>query len=415
MFPLSVVVTPSTLVVVPSPAPNTTVLQMEIPLIDYSPQRFAQWEMGRADGGTLFYSNYIKPATSISRLVANVASSGTILPIQAPFPNSEYSLSFYGPSISCVPAEPSLLKTVISSLESSSYILVYVGFVPNPPARRNDSDKVSDVLNGLNMTLQSASTVAKLVTYDEVSPAGHARLFIATYSGGSSKDGAGKMPHRVAECGLYNSSYAVDFNFTNNQQSVNVANLTRLNGISYRKYLGLNATEQAAPGFFAGIAGCALMEALSKMLVGYLRAASSSDGWVSDGEIHIMNTVLMQAHELRQLYQSVGHKDVSPTTEPLSIRNMTIVEAIEELSQNLTLSLFSNSYFLYVFVFPLNQVPGRRKVPEQKEGTLTGMEFSGKIPPPPPPGPLQCASHKTSTPTAPATWPLPTGSPSPPP
>jgi hypothetical protein len=77
-----------------------------------------------------------------------------------------------------------------------------------------------------------------------------------------------------------------------------------------------------------------------------LRAASTSDGWVNDGDIQIMNTVLMQAQELRQLYQPVGHKDVLPTTEPLSIRNMTIAEAIEDLSQNLTLSLFSNSYFL---------------------------------------------------------------------
>lgn len=319
---------------------------MPIPLIDYSPQRFAQWGMNRADDGTLVYSKYMKPATSISRLVANTVSSGTILPIQAPFPNSSYSLSFYGPSISCVPAEPSLLGSVNSTLRHRSDIIVYVGFVPDPPDRRNAGDMTIDVLNGLNMTLQSASTVAKLVTYDELSPTGHARLFIATYSSGSSKDGQGKMPQKLTECGLYNSSYAVDFNFTNNQQSINVTNLTRLNGISYRTYLNFNATVQAAPGFFAGIVGCALMDALSKMLVGYLRAASTSDGWVNDGDIQIMNTVLMQAQELRQLYQPVGHKDVLPTTEPLSIRNMTIAEAIEDLSQNLTLSLFSNSYFL---------------------------------------------------------------------
>lgn len=319
---------------------------MALPLIDYAPQRFAQWDMDRADDGTLFYTNYMKPATSISRLVANVASSGTILPIQAPFPNSSYSLSFYGPSISCAPAELPLFEIVNSTLRRSSFSYVYVGFVPDPPDSMNSTDKISDALNGLNMTLQSASTVAKLVTYDTVSPAGHARMFIATYSSGSSKDGGGKMPQRLNECGLYNSSYTVDFNFTNNQQLVNVANLTRLNGISYRTYLGLNATAQAAPGFFTGITGCALMDALSKMLVGYLRAAATSDGWINDGEIQIMNTVLMQAQEIRQLYQSVGHKDVTPTTEPLSIRNMTITEAIEELSRNLTLSLFSNSYFL---------------------------------------------------------------------
>lgn len=89
------------------------------------------------------------------------------------------------------------------------------------------------------------------------------------------------------------------------------------------------------------------MDALSRLLVGFLRTASSSDGWVADQEIQITNTILMETQELRRLYRPVGQDDISPVTEPLSIRKMTIAEAIEELSQNMTLSLFSNSYFLY--------------------------------------------------------------------
>ncbi len=321
-----------------------------MPLIDYAPEKFAQWGWERVNKSKIALSDYSRPATSISRLVANVASSGTILPILAPFPNSSYSLDFYGPSISCVRADPILEEKVTNRTRKDSLAYVYIGFVPDPLDRRSLNDTTSDILNGVNMTLLSASKISQLITFDELGSTGHARLFIWTYLPGdynsTTNITTGQDPPKLTECGLYNSSYKVDFNYTNNQQSVSVRNLTRLNGITYGRYLNFNATVQETPGFFAGVTGCALMEALSKMLVGFLRIASVTDGWVSDGELGILNTVLAQAHELRRLYQPVAQTEFTPFTEPLAIRNMSIAEAIEELSQNMTLSLFSNPYFL---------------------------------------------------------------------
>ncbi|KAH6853082.1 hypothetical protein B0I37DRAFT_358519 [Chaetomium sp. MPI-CAGE-AT-0009] len=350
ILPLSAVVTPSTLVVIQSPTPNMTIMEMPMPLIDLAPEKSAQWQWQRVNEHKIALSRYNRPATSISRLVANVASSGTILPIRAPFPNSSYSLDFYGPSISCVRADPILEQRVTNMTKMSSLAYVYIGFVPDPPDSRLLNDTTSDILNGLNMTLLSTSKISKLVTFDELAPTGHARLFIWTYLPGhynsTTKITTGRDPPKLTECGLYNSSYSVGFHYTNNQQSIYVRNVTRLNGITYGTYLGFNLTVQETPGFFAGVAGCALMEALSKMLVGFLRIASVTDGWVSDGELGILNTVLTQAHEIRRLYQPVAQAEFTPFTEPLAIRNMSIAEAIEQLSQNMTLSLFSNPYFL---------------------------------------------------------------------
>jgi len=349
MLPLSAVVTPSTLVVIQSPTPNITIMEMPMPLIDIAPEKSAQWGWERVNEHKIEFSNYQRPATSISRLVANVASSGIILPIRAPFPNSSYSLEFYGPSISCVRADP-ILEQKVTNMTGDSLVYAYIGFVPDPLNSRLLNDTTSDILNGLNMTLLSTSKISKLITFDELGPAGHARLFIWTYLPGdynsTTNITTGRDPPKLTECGLYNSSYKVDFNYTNNQQSVSVRNLTRLNGITYGTYLRFNVTVQETPGFFAGVAGCALMEALSKMLVGFLRIAAVTDGWVSDGELGILNTVLMQAHEIRRLYRTVSQTEFTPFTEPLAIRNMSIAEAIEELSQNMTLSLFSNPYFL---------------------------------------------------------------------
>jgi len=346
-----VVVTPSTLVVVPSPIQNATTFRTPIPLIDAAPGKYAQWGMSD-DGGVRFYSKYQKPSSPISRLVASLASTGSILPIQAPAANSSYSLNFYGPSISCIPANPALGNKINSTIDKSSFIITYVAFVPTPlkadgESGIDESIEDGDVLNGLDSALKSASTVAKLITYDSRSTPGHARLFLATYS--PAKDGVGRIPRQVTECGLYNSSYAVDVSFINNQQSINVTNLTRLNGIGYETYSNFNRTAQESPGFFSAVVGCSLMDALSRLLVGYLRFASLYDGWWDDGAgIQILNTVLMETQELRRgrLFTSVANQ-TSPSDAPSSfIRDMTLAEAIEELSQNMTLSLFSNPYFL---------------------------------------------------------------------
>jgi hypothetical protein len=325
-------------------------MEMPMPLIDLAPEKSAQWEWQRVNEHRIALWNYNRPATSISRLVASVASSGTILPIRAPFPNSSYSLDFYGPSISCARADPILEQRVTNMTKRNSLAYVYIGFVPDPLDSRLLNDTTSDILNGLNMTLLSTSKISKLVTFDELAPTGHARLFTWTYFPGNYNSTTnittGRDPPKLIECGLYNSSYKVDFNYTNNQQSVSVRNLTRLNGVTYGTYLHFNLTVQETPSFFAGVTGCALMEALSKMLVGFLRIASVTDGWVSDGELGILNTVLTQAYEIQRLYQPVSQTEFTPFMEPLVIRNMSIAEAIEELSQNITLSLFSNPYFL---------------------------------------------------------------------
>ncbi|KAK0649134.1 hypothetical protein B0T16DRAFT_491818 [Cercophora newfieldiana] len=352
MLPLLAVVTPSTLVVVQSATPNVTITEMPMPIIDHAPEKVAQWSWDRVTEDKIVLSKYNRPATAITRLVANVASSGSILPILAPFPNSSYSLDFYGPSISCVRADPILEQSVTNRTERDSLSYLYIGFVPDPPDSRALNDTTIDILNGVNLTLLSTSTkVSKLQTYDELGTNGHARLFIWTRLPGNynttTKVTIGADPPKLMECGLFNSSYKVDFNYTNNRQSISVRNLTRLNGITYSTYLSFNfTTVPEPPGFFEGAIGCALMEALSKMLVGFLRLASVTDGWVSDGELGILNTVLMQAHEVRRLYQKVAQDEFTPFTEPLVIRNMSIAEAIEELSQNITLSLFSNPYFL---------------------------------------------------------------------
>ncbi|KAK3316761.1 hypothetical protein B0H66DRAFT_576522 [Apodospora peruviana] len=354
LLPLSVLVTPSTLVVALSPSENVTVVERPVPLMDYAPEKYAQWEFRTDDDGDRsVFSNYLKPASSISRFVANVASSGAILPMRAPFPNSSYSLRFHGPSISCGPAEPTLEQQVNQVLRESSFILTYVGFVPyidDVTPNLNNTGTNSDVLNGLNRTLLSTSEIVHLRTFDIKPSAGYSRLFIATYypsnDNSNDKDEAMARP-KLIECALYNSSYQVDLSFVNNQQSVNFSNVTRLNGISHSIYRPFNSTSATAPGYLSGIIGCSLMDALAKMLVGYLRYSRTSEGWYNDGEIQIMNTVLMETQELRRLFQPVVQDSFAPvTTEPLSIRNMTIANAIEELSRNMTVSLFSHSYFL---------------------------------------------------------------------
>ena len=335
--------------VVQSPLSHVNVSREPIQLFDNAPEKYASWIKDSDEAGSRFLSQYLKPTPSILRLVSNIASTGRILPIEPPYPNSSYSLDFYGPSISCAPADQSIQEIVQEMIDENSFLQAYVGFVPSRTNvdggdRIDSNDKYGDIRNGLNLTLQSASTVAKLITYDRDPPEGHSRLFVLTRVPPRRK--GEKSIHKVTQCGLFNSSYAVEFNFTNNQQSITPTRVTQLNGINFEAYFGLNSSSGSPPYFFSGIVGCSLMDALSKMLVGYLRVASTGDGWINDGEIQITKTVLMDTQELRGLYEPVGGNTEIPMLEPLSIRNMSLAKGIEELSKNMTLSLFSNSYLL---------------------------------------------------------------------
>lgn len=94
LIPLTALITPATLSVDLLTTPNTT--QIRVPTVDFAQRDFwlpcAVYEgMGRIG----------KPSSVISRLFTAVYSSVAFRPIWPSFPNSSYTLEFWGPSYIC--------------------------------------------------------------------------------------------------------------------------------------------------------------------------------------------------------------------------------------------------------------------------------------------------------------------------
>jgi hypothetical protein len=343
-LPLMAVVTPSTLVVVPSGIPNVTSVEAALPVMNYSAyQLWAQWT---STGG----GGYAAPTRRISRLTAAVAAQGAILPVAAPFPNSSYTLEFYGPSLRCGPPSNATLARAIANStiqdgcdeggDCSGYVLVYTGFVPDfdPGVDINSTIPSEEVLYGLaellNSTQGNGSSLG-VRTVDQSFGSETMRVFVVVPDGNQ----LGYVANKTIECGMYNSSYSANWTFQNGQQSVTIQNQTQLNGVPFN-LTGIDDSgdgNDGGPTSAAAVSYASLMDSFGRLLVGTL--SFSHYGPITPYLTQITSTVLMETQEL---------DPVSATADPgiSSIANLTTSDALEQLFTNLTLSLFSDSYFL---------------------------------------------------------------------
>ncbi|KAK4224039.1 hypothetical protein QBC38DRAFT_538687 [Podospora fimiseda] len=91
VFPFVTIIAPATLSV--ESVPSSSVRLMPVPTVNFT--SFEQWCTYEGAGYLL------GPGSAISRLFAQVYTSGRITPQDSPFPNATYELQFWGPSYKC--------------------------------------------------------------------------------------------------------------------------------------------------------------------------------------------------------------------------------------------------------------------------------------------------------------------------
>lgn len=213
-IPIIAIFTPGTLTVQLSTRANITIVERPISSLNYSAVRqFGQIGMG-AD------YRFMGPSSGISRLVATVAAQGSILNTPAPYANCSYQLEFHGPSLSCGSATSTNTTRIakIINPQGQENIRPFVSFVPFSRGYENETDAA---LSGLQYTLEGGSTAAQSSTYDAVSE-DHGRIYVVVHdnSGGN----LGWAANKTIECGLYNTSYNVNFAFSNGQPNLTIVN-----------------------------------------------------------------------------------------------------------------------------------------------------------------------------------------------
>jgi hypothetical protein len=279
--------------------------------------------------------------------------------MSAPYPNCTYSVPFYGPSLSCgapIIGNSSFQEDIWSLINNttcskdgcSGASIIYISYVPQ--IGKANSTLPAAALLGLNDTLSlfdtNIASAANLYAFDEVS-VDHARIFATIPKLGSNEMDLLYQPsgYQTIECGLYNTSYVANFTFINGQQDIKVTNMTQLNGVSYQlSYSICGESEDASEPCSGPVLGyMSILDALDNILMGFL----TNDQYQVIGSFRtqITNTVLMETMELQGL-QRGGTNDIKGLSEPLSISNMTMSDALEQIILNTTLSLFSDPYFL---------------------------------------------------------------------
>ncbi|EXL45915.1 hypothetical protein FOCG_11911 [Fusarium oxysporum f. sp. radicis-lycopersici 26381] len=333
-LPLIAVITPATLTVQVSDHPNVTVVDAPIPLLDYDNMlNFAQFT---GVGGVGYYA----PSSYVSRVLLSVASLGSILTIPAPFPNSSYSVDFYGPLISCsTPRNASFAKLLAEAVKNETCCgdsAGYVGFVPS--SNTMNSTEEGYALAGLRGAM-NYSLISTVSSIDQTANAtSSAKLYVVVPDKPASSSYI--MANKSIECSLYNSSYAVNFTFDNGRQNITYKS-KRLKGVTSID-AGLNQ-DTGSSQFNAAVAYIALMNSLGKLLLGSL--GISHYGVMRPTQTQIMSSVLMDAKEMQVLGGVNAATDRSEAPESV-IGNISMADALEQLFTNATISLFSNSKLL---------------------------------------------------------------------
>jgi hypothetical protein len=296
------VISPGFLTVQPMPSRNATDLQ--VPQPDFNMTNFGTRQ---SSGG----QSLVSGDSRIYKLAYHAGSSAQPVPLESTFANETYHLDFEGPAVKCMSANDSLVHkitidhgTVLSA--SSGNPIELLSWVAG--------DEPSDVVHEKGAT-----------TLDMTSPDA-ARLFVMTNTGNwtetLSADSNGMPYHyrkvNVTECQLYNATYSVDFVFNYPGQSRDVRIAGWLNPVATITELTRPnpATEPAVVSYTV------IMDAFGKMLVG--TSAKSHYG---------ADRAYLTSSKILHIDWSSGE---------------AVARGLEQLFQNITLSLLSDEGLMYV-------------------------------------------------------------------
>lgn len=269
----------------------------------------------QVDGSLTTFTN---PTPDLVRLSLASASSSSILSITPPQPNSSYSLDFSAPALSCLPASDSAAESFKTQLlnytdavDGGALAINYFSWTPE-----SDNQYIDNPIP-FNTT--------QFQPYDSSFVANRAPMLFVW----AGPDNATYLhTGALIGCTLKNASYVVDFRFEGTQQT-----------------LGIKRGEdlfEVIPGAINHTDPANIIDAEYNSTIPY-QSIMSAFGTIMTGDVEIGFDDPAAAAEpttLSTLVQSTGLGALLYSSD-----NATLAHAIEEMFQNITFSLMSNSEF----------------------------------------------------------------------
>jgi hypothetical protein len=297
------VVSPGFLTVQPALTTNTTLLQVPQP------------HFNMTNFGTLQFSggqSAISGNTRILKLAYRIALVEQPAPLNSTFRNETYHLDFHGPAIKCASANDSLVKSVTIKCGTA------LGASSGNPIDFISWAAGDELLRVMNKTEEAATL--------DMTSTDAARLFVMTSTGNWTKtlnatsNGISYSYRQVnvTECLLYNASYNVDYKFEYPAQTRELQITDWFNPVAaITQFTRPNpATELAVVSYTS------IMDAIGKMLVGSIvRSHYGAD------------TAYLTSSKILNIDWTSGE---------------AVARSLEQLFQNITLSLLGDDSFMYV-------------------------------------------------------------------
>lgn len=260
---------------------------MRVPQVDFKSMNFAH--IPQTTGGMESFYKYTGPQTSVKAVAEASMTSSMILDIQAPFPNSTWSLDFHGPTLICGKVDEESYKSITDNilancdasygyiawtpsssaddrlpLNNGSLVTPGVGLGPSPISEDPLSLYVAALPNMLN-----AGTVPVGANSSECTDPLNSMYNYTLDKRVQSVSGA-----TIAQCILGNASYVANISFTNNIQSIYIRRGQIYNNVSYVDSVGGASLLAASNGqgyntsLVETLAYQAVMNAFNSLLLG---------------------------------------------------------------------------------------------------------------------------------------------------
>lgn len=324
---------------------------MTIPNIDYAINNFAV-------GGSHALGLYSGPAATIDRIVNAVLTQGSIVNITstAVCQHCSFPLQFYGPIMTCSETSndtQTMIERAIYTAGSSNPSYYprpppFVAFTPIAGGSEDSADLNASIARSINKTFGGDTAIFR--SFDDSSSI--AKTFLMYNTSNS------------LECGFYNASYEVKFEFNNGAQSISVQKTTPLNGLGYMdssSYFILNVYNSSVELVNATAAALelestrltlhhlayqAIGQSINKKLVGIIQDTDYA-GVVSYNS-QVLSSSLAITPELSPIATLQKSLSADPRAPVVDYSlNTPLAQAVADLSINVTLSLFSSPEFLY--------------------------------------------------------------------
>jgi hypothetical protein len=319
LIPLAAVVTPSTLSI--RLLTTTNVTQLHVPTVNFTESFWRPWVTW---GGSGFIAS---PSPDITRLFTATSSSAEVLSVPAPFPNSSYTLEFWGPSYKCQKLSEAVVEMQGMNFSDG------VGLAQYSSLQKLWEHEIG---NSTNLTR---------VVYSGTAPrAMNNTLFVYAAGGNPVWNDNATQPTELV-CQLWNTSYVLGQNFTNGIRTLIPVSTELVAPANWSSDAGSQVTLQRQEPTVNG--GYYVMHILFSSLIQRTLAVSASSQLSSFlpssmqfTTMSITQTGLFSCPELWNStdYQTLG---IAGEESTALCRNKTLAQAIEDLSHNFTYSLLS--------------------------------------------------------------------------